>query len=71
MFKSNLRDYSDDAFILVKETITITERPENATDINKLFGERNKGVIFKNCAPFTFTDCMSKVNNNQVDSATI
>ena len=54
MFKSSLSDYSD-AFILVKETITINERPENATDTNKLFDERNKGVIFKNCAPFTYS----------------
>ena len=23
--------------------------------------ERNKGVIFKNCSPFT--DCISKINN--------
>ena len=27
----------------------------------------NKEVIFKNCAPFT--DCMSKINNTQVDNA--
>ena len=54
MFKSSLSDYSD-AFILVKETITINERPENATDTNKLFDERNKGVIFKNCALFTYS----------------
>ena len=54
MFKSSLNDYSD-AFILVKETITINERPENATDTNKLFDERNKGVIFNNCARFTYS----------------
>ena len=27
----------------------------------------NKTVIFKNCAPFT--DCISKINNAQVDNA--
>ena len=27
----------------------------------------NKGVIFKNCAPFT--DCISKINNTQTDNA--
>ena len=27
----------------------------------------NKKVIFKNCAPFT--DCISKINNTQVDNA--
>ena len=30
--------------------------------------QRDKGVIFKNCAPFT--DCISKINNTQVDNAT-
>ena len=29
--------------------------------------ERNKGVIFKNCAPFT--DRISEINNTQVDNA--
>ena len=29
--------------------------------------ERNKGVIFKNCAPFT--DCISEVNNTRIDNA--
>ena len=29
--------------------------------------ERNKGVIFKNCAPFT--DCISEINNTQIDNA--
>ena len=29
--------------------------------------ERDKGVVFKNCAPFT--NCPSKINNTQVDNA--
>ena len=29
--------------------------------------ERNKGVIFENCAPFT--KCISEINNPQVDDA--
>ena len=29
--------------------------------------EKNKGVIFKNCAPFT--DCKGKINNTQVHNA--
>ena len=29
--------------------------------------ERNKSVIFKNCAPFT--NCKSEVNNVEIDSA--
>ena len=42
-----------DAYILVKETI----------DVNTA----NKKVIFKNCAPFT--NCISEINNTQVDNA--
>ena len=30
-------------------------------------GERNKGVIFKNCAPFI--NCKSEINNIEIDSA--
>ena len=29
--------------------------------------ERNKEVIFKNCA--SFTNCISEINNNQIDNA--
>ena len=29
--------------------------------------ERNKGVAFKNCAPFT--NCISEINNTQIDNA--
>ena len=29
----------------------------------------NKKVIFKNCAPFA--DCISKINNTQVDNADV
>ena len=29
----------------------------------------NKNVIFKNCAPFT--DCITKINNTQVDNAKV
>ena len=56
MLKSSLCDYSD-AYILVKGRITIT----GAGD------ERNKGVAFKNCAPFI--NCISEINNTQVDNA--
>ena len=64
MLKSILCNYSD-AFILVSETITIdgAEVYDNA----KRLDERNKGVIFKNCAPFT--DCISKTNNTEVNYA--
>ena len=29
--------------------------------------KRNKGVIFKNCAPFT--KCISRINNTDIDNA--
>ena len=50
MLRSNLCDYAD-AYILVKGAITITgARNDEAT---KRADERDKGVTFKNCAPFT------------------
>ena len=64
MFRSSLCDYSD-AYILVSGTITITGA--GADDAAKRLDERNKGVIFKNCAPFT--DCISEINNTQIDNA--
>ena len=64
MLKSSLCNYSD-AFILVSETITIDGA--EAYDNAKRLDERNKGVIFKNCAPFT--DCISKTNNTEVNYA--
>ena len=62
MLRSSLCDYRD-ACILVSETIIITG--EGADDNAKRLDERNKEVIFKNYAPFT--DCISKVNNTQID----
>ena len=64
MLKSSLCNYSD-AYKLVKRTITISE----AGDIDgaRQADERNKGVIFKNCTPFT--DCVSGMNNTQMDNA--
>ena len=64
--KSRLYDYSD-ACILVKRSITITGGPGAAYVAEKSSGKTNKGVIFKNCAPFT--DCIYEVNNTQVDNA--
>ena len=29
--------------------------------------KKNKGVIFKNCVPFS--DCISQINNTQIDNA--
>ena len=62
MLKSSLCDYSD-ACILVKGTIAVTNRA--AADANA--NNANKKVVFKNCAPFT--NCISEINNTQVDNA--
>ena len=66
MLRSNLCDYAD-VYILVKGTITITGGPNNATDANKRIDQTNKGVIFKNCAPFT--KCISRINDTDIDNA--
>ena len=58
MLKSSLCDYSD-AYILVKGTITIEGAGADAAAGQA--DERDKGVIFKNCAPFT--NCISEINN--------
>ena len=51
--------------ILASETITGTGAGED--DGAKRLDGRNKCVIFKNCAPFT--DCISEINNTQIDDA--
>ena len=55
MLRSSLWDCAD-AYILVKRTITITGAGDDAAA--RQADERNKGVIFKNCAPFI--NCISK-----------
>ena len=62
MIMSNWYDYSD-AYLLVSESITIDGA--GADDDTKREDERNKGVIFKNCVPFT--ECISIINNIQID----
>ena len=62
MLRSNLCDYSN-AYILAKGNITVKNTAGAAADPNK----RNKNVIFKNRAPFT--NCLSKMNNTQIDNA--
>ena len=49
MLRFNLCDYTD-AYILVKGTITITGRGNDA--VARQVDDRDKGVTFKNCAPF-------------------
>ena len=62
MLRSSLYDYSD-AYILVKGNITVNNNAGAGAAANNT----NKKVIFKNCAPFT--NCISKINNTQIDNA--
>ena len=59
---SSLCDYSY-AYILVKGTITGAGDEAEARQAD----ERNKIVIFKNCAPFI--NCKSEINNTEIDDA--
>ena len=60
--KSSLCDYSD-AYILVKGSITVNNTYAQGAAANNT----NKKVIFKTCAPFT--NCISEINNIQIDNA--
>ena len=60
--RSILCDYSD-AYILVKGNISVNYTAAEGAAANNA----NKKVIFKNCAPFT--NCISKINNTQIDNA--
>ena len=62
MLKSSLCDYSD-AYIPVKASISVENTAGADVDANNV----NIKVIFKNCAQFT--DCISEINNTQVDNA--
>ena len=61
MLRSSLCDYID-AYILVKGKIKVYNTETAAAPSNG-----NKNVIFKNCAPFN--NCISKINNTQIDNA--
>ena len=61
MQRSSLCGYGD-AYILVKGNITVN----NTADAGAAANNTNKKVIFKNCAPFT--NCISKINNTQIDN---
>ena len=63
MLRSNFCDYAD-AYILVKGTVTIRGAGDAAAA--RQADERNKGVIFKNCAPFT--KCIRRINNTEIDN---
>ena len=64
MLRSNLFGYAD-SYILVKGTIAITGAGDNAGERQP--DERNKGVTFKNCPPFT--KCINRINNADIDNA--
>ena len=64
MLRSSLCDYSD-VYVPVSGAITIAGAGDN--DAARRLNGRNKGVIFKNCAPFT--DCIGEINNTQIDNA--
>ena len=64
MLRSSLCDYGD-AYILVKGKITITGAGADAAA--RQADERDKGVIFKNCAPFI--NCKTEINNTEIDNA--
>ena len=61
MLRSSFCDYSD-AYIF-KGNISVNNTAGAGADANNT----NTKVTFKNCAPFT--DCISKINNTQIDNA--
>ena len=70
MLRSNLCDYAD-SYILVRGTITTTGSagPSAGRTGAQLLAarnadERDKGVIFKSCAPFT--KCISRINGIEI-----
>ena len=58
MLKSSLSDYSG-AYMFVSGTITVAALTAGGCN-------NNIQVIFTNCAPFT--DCISEINNTQIDN---
>ena len=62
VLRSSLCDFSD-AYIIVKENITVNNTAVDGADANNT----NKKVVFKNCAPFA--KCIRKINNTQIDNA--
>ena len=64
MLKSSLGNYID-AYILVEGRITVTGAAADAAA--RQTDERDRGVIFKNCAPFI--KFKSEINNADIDNA--
>ena len=64
MLRSSFIDFSD-IYILLSGTIK--SDGAGTEDTAKQLNERNKKLVFKNCA--LFIDCISEINNAQVDHA--
>ena len=64
MLRCNLCDYAD-AYILVNGRITITGAGDYGAA--RRADEKDKGVTFKNCAPFTKS--ISRINITDIDNA--
>ena len=64
MLRQSSCDYTD-AYILVSGAIAITRTGDDHAA--RQLDEKNNGVIYKNCAPFT--DCISEIHNTQIDNA--
>ena len=61
IIRSSLCSYSD-AYIIVKETITVPNTAAAGAAVNNT----NKKVVFKNCAPFTTVQCIRLSGQFQV-----
>ena len=64
MLRSNICNYVD-AYILIKGRTTTTEA--GADRAARQPDERDKRVVFKNCAPFT--KCISRINGTNINNA--
>ena len=62
MLKSSSCDYNN-AYLLVKGTISIANMETKSTTAY----DNDKKVVFKDCSPFT--NCISEINNTQIDNA--
>ena len=65
MLRSNVCDYSD-AYILVKDTITVTAPGAN-NNANNIRDKRNRPLILKNNAPFV--SCITRINGELIEDA--
>ena len=64
ILRSSVCNYSD-PYILVSRAITVTGAGDD--DAARRLDEVNKGVIVKNCVPFT--DWISEINTTLIDNA--